>query len=101
MSLDNYLTGKTKTLMIGAIAAFEEQFKDDIGLSKADADRTPEEKKLYDKFMVARSKILDLGNLIIKKIKLELQLYKVRGPYYKYTFTTQELEVKTIKPTKE
>lgn len=101
MSLENYLIKKIQTLMIGAIAAFEEQFKDDIGLDKEDNQLSPEQKALKTKFKIARSKILDLGNLIIKKTKLELQLYKIKGPYYKYTFNTQEVEIKTLKPTQE
>lgn len=75
---------KIKTTMIGAISAIEEEFGFLFGHDKEELSK--EEEAFSKVFQELRCKILDLGNNQIKKSKLDIDLYEVRGPYYKYDF---------------
>ena len=75
---------KIKTTMIGAISIIEEEFGFLFGHEKEELSK--EEEAFNKVFQDIRCKILDLGNNQIKKSKLDIELYEVNGPYYKYDF---------------
>lgn len=83
--LTDILASKMKTIMIGALAAFEEQF----GFLWSHDDRgkplTKEEQELKDRFNEARKQILDLGNTQIRNAKTEIEMYEVEWQRYKLT----------------
>ena len=83
-SLQEKIESKIKTTMIGSIASIEEEFGFLFGHGKESL--TKEEHAMYKLFQQLRTRILDLGNEQIKRMKLDLDLFEVKGPVYKYTF---------------
>jgi hypothetical protein len=51
-----------RTAMVGAIAAFEEEFGELWGQNKQHNERTPEEKAMFQKWQGVRTEIFDKGN---------------------------------------
>ena len=95
--LEKDTINKLNTTMIGAIAAIEEELGFIFGHDK-DA-RTIEEEAMYKIFRDVRSRILGLGNEQIKRFMLDVKLYDIKGPYYKYDFVSPDY--KHIKTKKE
>jgi hypothetical protein len=86
----NKLSGSIKknitTMMIGAIAAFEEAFGEDWGHGLEDDQRTDEQ--LDDKIVwnQCRERIMDFGNDLIKRMERELNNYNVEALKYTIKF---------------
>src|SRR4051812_9859758 len=74
---------KCKTLMIGALAQFEQIFGRDLwGYGKDDSDKTQEELIAYELWQKCRTNILNNGNNQIRAIDNEVQNYEVKWLRY-------------------
>jgi len=78
--------------MVGSIASVENNlhivYKEILTILEDDKikDKDKSIEIILDRyFKKIRSEIFDLGNTHLKKTNLELDLYKIKGPYYKYT----------------
>ncbi len=75
--LRSSLTTHLKTVMIGAVCAFEEDYNELWGGDVEDIDVTPEQEDEYKLWQKVRKKILDIGNLHIRKCLEELDNYEI------------------------
>ena len=71
------------TTFIGSLDLIEQHFGELFGYKK-NGELTEEEKVIAEKFETLRKDILNLGYEQLKKVNLELDLYNIKGPYYKY-----------------
>lgn len=69
---DKILSTKVNTVMIGAIAAFEESFGFLWGKGKEQEDFTKEELEFYELWQNVRNKVLNNGNNQLRALKNEL-----------------------------
>lgn len=69
---DKILSTKVNTVMIGAIAAFEESFGFLWGKGKAQEDLTTEELEFSELWQNVRNKVLNNGNNQLRALKNEL-----------------------------
>jgi len=80
--LENEITSRMKTLMIGALATIENRFGEIWGFKK-NRRLTEDEEYFLAQYADARKEILDRGNNEIKRIKHTLEAYDV--DYVGYT----------------
>lgn len=82
--LENIITKRIKTTMIGAVAAVEESLKQfwDNGGEKL----TEEQERIFNLFQEMRSKILDNGNNQIRLIEKDLDNFNVELKIYHISF---------------
>ena len=80
--VQNEITSKMKTMMIGALSSIEEHFGELWALGK-NRPLTDTEQRFYDAFMLLRKEILDRGNTQIKSAKMLLDPYDI--DYVGYT----------------
>jgi hypothetical protein len=84
--LSSIIERKVKTTMIGAISQFEQFFGELWGYNKHASERTREEQVMYDKWMIARTNILNNGNNQNRALQNELQQYFILWQGYHYDF---------------
>jgi hypothetical protein len=81
--LSDIFQKKIRTSFIGAISQFEETFGHLWGHNKDKTERTPQEKEFFDKWMLARTNILNNGNNQIRAMLNELPQYTITWNRYK------------------
>lgn len=79
-NLEKYL----KSVMIGSLAAIEEEIGHWWSHNES-VELTPEQEKIKDDYGKARKKILDNGNKYLRQIKNELDNYSIILESYKVT----------------
>lgn len=75
--LEGIVEKKSKTIMIGALARFEERFGVLWGHGKPEGELSEEEKAWRELWDVARTEVLNNGNNQIRAIKEEMGRYAV------------------------
>ena len=86
--LTKIITKKMQTIMIGALAAFEESFGFLWGYKKDNNNQklTQEEKEMFDLWLSTRTKILDNGNGQIRASQNEIANHVVSWNRYHIEF---------------
>lgn len=74
--VQNEVSAKMKTMMIGALSSIENYFGELWAMGQ-NRPLTKDEQKFYDTFMVLRKEILDKGNTQIKNVKMFLDPYDI------------------------
>lgn len=76
-NLINKVKKKLQTVMIGALAKYEESFGHQWGFGKEDSECGQKEDEFFDIWEKSRQEILDLGNKQIRDIEKEIERYVV------------------------
>lgn len=83
--IDN-LTKKFNTTMIGALAEIEKEFGDLWGQGIDEQDLTKNERKMREKYLNLRTKILNNGNNQLRTAIEEINQYSTEWQKYKMDF---------------
>lgn len=75
--LEGVVQKKCQTIMIGALARFEERFGSLWGHGKPVTELTPEELEQREKWDLVRTEVLNNGNNQLRAVKEELSRYTV------------------------
>lgn len=88
--LKKHITTKFRTTMIGSLAHFEEIFGMLWGHGKRNEDLTEEELEWKEKWMLARTEILNNGNDQLRASLNEIDQYTVKFNKNEYTFRVKD-----------
>lgn len=91
-SLLNYTEKQAETIMIGALAAIEDNFGFLWGHGKDYNELTENQKKIRDAWQTTRTKILDLGNSRISLIEKEFSYFIIEHVNFNYNFNLRKEE---------
>lgn len=89
-SLFSYTEKQAQTIMIGALAAIEDNFGFLWGHGKDYDELTENQKKMRDAWQVTRTKILDLGNSRISLVEKEFSYFIIEHTNFNYDFNLRK-----------
>jgi hypothetical protein len=98
--LESIVQKKAQTIMIGALARFEERFGTLWGHGKPEGELTPEERVWRELWDVARTEVLNNGNNQIRAVKEELGRYSVNYEGYHLKMPVKQVTI-TGEPNEE
>lgn len=89
-SLSDYINKQAETIMIGALAAIEQNFGHLWGYGKDDEVLSPKERDMKDRWQITRTRILDLGNSRMANIKEEFEYFIIQNAQFNYDFNLKK-----------